>query len=241
LILTCAALSKAGFVHAFSTRAQGNFSPNHDTLDAVTENQRRFLAEVGHDWPITTLKQTHSDMVLVGSESDLKEGDALITSELGRFIGVKTADCVPVLIGDSVTKTAAAIHAGWRGTLARIVEKTVDEMKARFNSKAEDLIAAIGPAACGRCYEVGDDVAARFKSEFSETRVFLVPSAAPDKYLLNGAAANFAQLVHSGLRVENIHVLAYCTMHQNDLFFSHRTDNAAGAAQGRQLSIIGHP
>jgi YfiH family protein len=251
LILTSAALSKAGFIHAFSTRAQGNFSPNHDVPEKVEENRRHFLAEVGrNDWPVITLKQTHSDRILIGSSVDAEEGDALLMSEPRHFIGVKTADCVPILVGDPVTKTSAAIHAGWRGTFQRIVEKTIEAMKTRFNARAEDLIAAVGPAACGRCYEVGEDVAADFKSEFSDTRAFLLPSSFAGKFLLNVPAANFTQLIQSGLRVENIDVLPQCTMHQGDLFFSHRKDASTGSAQagsagspreGRQLSIIGHP
>ncbi len=240
-MLTSTALNKAGFVNAFSARAEGNFSPNHDSLEKVEENSRRFLAEMGQSgWPIITLKQTHSDKIFVGANSESEEGDALIISEPRQFIGIKTADCVPVLVADPISKTVAAIHAGWRGTLQRIVEKTIEEMKLRFNARAEDLIAAVGPAACGRCYEVGRDVAEDFKAEFSETRVFLVPSTSDGKFLLNVPAANFTQLIQSGLRVENIEVLQQCTLHQNDLFFSHRKDIAEGRAPGRQLSIIGH-
>jgi YfiH family protein len=241
LILASAALTKAGFVHAFSLREHGNFSSNHDTAENVEANRRRWLGEIGKDWPIITLKQTHSDSILIGADSDAQEGDALIVSEPNVFVGVKTADCVPVLIGDPVKKISAAVHAGWRGTLQRIVEKTVEKMAERFGSKPEDMIAAIGPAACGRCYEVGADVAAEFKTEFSETRAFLLPAATPEKFLLNTPAANATQLIQSGLRIENIQVLPYCTMHQSDLFFSHRKDGSTGSPQGRQLSIIGRP
>jgi YfiH family protein len=235
-------LSKAGFVHAFSMRANGNLSENHGEAAVFADNRRQFLQEVGQaDWPVRTLKQTHSDNIVVASEMAQTEGDALVSSQTGEFIGIKTADCVPVLIGDPVTRAMAAVHAGWRGTLQRIVEKTIDDMASRFGSKADDLIAVIGPAACGRCYEVENDVASQFTQEFSDTRAFLLPSSSEGKFLLNVPAANATQLIRLKVRAENVQMLPYCTMHQHDLFFSHRKDSAGGVPGARQLSVIGRP
>jgi YfiH family protein len=248
-MLTCPALSQAGFLHAFATRAEGNLSLHHGTSEMALENRRLLLAMLDRpDWPIVTLKQTHSDVILqidslaAGEDAGAQpEGDALLTAEPDRFIGVMTADCVPVLIADPKTKSMAAVHAGWRGTLRRITEKTVHEMESRFNSRAEDLIAAVGPSACGRCYEVGEEVGAAFKEEFADTRAFLISSATAGKFLLNTPAANATQLIQSKVRAENVHVLPYCTMHQNDLFFSYRQDGGVNQDMGRQLSVIGLP
>ena len=111
-----------------------------------------------------TLRQIHSDHVVnaAGLKNRECEGDALITNEIAKSIGVRTADCVPILLVDSRKHVVAAVHAGWRGTAAAVVKRTVDKMNGDFGTLAADLYAAIGPCIRVCCYEVGPEVATHF-------------------------------------------------------------------------------
>jgi polyphenol oxidase len=235
---TCDALEKAGFLNAFSTRLGGvspmpqhalNLGPKQDTPENYAENLRRFLDAIdATGWPLETANQTHSDIRLHVDHIPHREGDALITRQSKVLVGVKTADCLPVLIADPKTGAMAAVHAGWRGTLARIAEKTV----ADLTKNPGDCIAALGPGACGQCYEVGPDVAQAFPADF-------LKPISDKKSMLDVTAANRAQLEAAGLKPANIHAAPACTMHQNELFFSHRIEAHLASAGGRSLSVIG--
>jgi polyphenol oxidase len=186
-------------------------------------------------------------------------GDALVTGETGVLLTVRVADCLPVLIADRRLRLVAAIHAGWRGALARIVEKTVGEMHRIFNSKPGDLVASLGPCIGPCCYEVGDEVVEAFTGRFAGAGSFLhkppETDKLPDRYAvlfyhqappghkrprskmhLDLAAAARAQLIAAGLEPSAIHGTSYCTACRGDLFFSHRRD---GARAGRMMAAIG--
>ncbi len=234
----CDELERAGFLHAFSTRLGGtspmpdqalHLSPKNDPGGHYAENLRRFLNAIGADgWSLETANQTHSDVRVHVEHVSHRDGDALITEKSKVLVGIKTADCLPVLLADPNTGAVAAVHAGWRGTTARIAEKAV----ADLSSHPENLIAALGPSACGHCYEVGSDVADVFDSKFL-TRI------SNNKFQLDVAAANRDQLEKAGLKPSNIHTEPACTMHQNELFFSHRREGKLPSAGGRLLSVIG--
>ena len=118
---------------------------------------------------ITTARQIHSSIVLDAGEVDPStQGDALITREPGVLVGVKTADCVPILLVDTLNRAIAAIHAGWRGTAEHISAKTVQEMCVLADARPENLLAAIGPSIGVCCYEVGPEVARRFETWIPE-------------------------------------------------------------------------
>jgi YfiH family protein len=149
-----------------------------DTREAVEANRRAFLQAIGADgMKLVTLKQVHSDVIHLTNEAPANSlstpacpGDALITRTRGLLLAVQTADCVPILLADQKLRAVAAIHAGWRGTLARIVAKTVGRMSMEFGTRPHDVIAAIGPA-IGRCsYEVGPEVAQAFAGQFPQAR-----------------------------------------------------------------------
>src|SRR5882724_9080120 len=187
--LVCEPLEQAGFVNAFSTRL-GGVSPlpsnslslayfKGDDEDNVAENRRRFLKAIGAEQSrILTARQTHSTQrCSIESEEQARgpqpDCDAMITRMTDVLLSVQTADCLPVLIGDTRTGAMAAIHAGWRGTAGRIVERTVADLMLVHGVNTLDCIAALGPAACAECYEVGGDVIARYKSEFGYWRNLL--------------------------------------------------------------------
>jgi len=254
--LVCQPLEQAGFPNAFSTRlggvsrfAAGSLSLGYSRADSpenVDENRRRFLTAIGAQGTrILTMRQTHSaDRYLIDSAGQPEPGeprsDALLSQNYGLLLGVQTADCLPILIGDARTGAMAAIHAGWRGTASRITERTVADLMRYCGVNPRDAIAALGPAACGRCYEVGTDVIDRFKQEFGYWKNLLQPIGATGKAHLDIAAANIQQLSFCGFTEDRILSAPYCTMHQNDLFFSYRLEGGGGTHPvGRLLSVIG--
>jgi polyphenol oxidase len=256
-------------VHGFSTRPGGvseidgekvlNLGAvEWDKRENVDENKKRFQAALGaSDLSLVSLHQIHSDVVRIVDSNPSKQskGDALATKRPGLLLGVRTADCSPVLVVDPKKRVVAAIHAGWRGTLARIVVKTIGQMQMEFKSNPKDLLAAIGPTIGGCCYEVGTEVAADFSAKFSNASEFfdelrtgdepnplqwlnMMPPGhqpPPKKVLLDLKKANQLQLFESGLRPENIFVSALCTSCDVARLFSYRKESSTS---GRLLSVI---
>lgn len=202
---------------------------------------RKELA-VSCDWSVDKFvfpRQTHSEQIVdVSSETDaatLVGVDALITSEPGLFICVQTADCVPVLLFDPNKKVIAAIHAGWRGTVSKIVLKTVARMTEKYGCKATDILAGIGPSIHMHAYEVGPEVVDIVRSNFNNSPALLKPSLTEGKAYFDLWEANKTVLMESGIPEENIEVMGLCTFEHADLFFSARRD---GADTGRMVSGI---
>ena len=253
--LVCEPLESAGFLNAFSTRG-GGVSPlpvealnlaqfKGDSKENVLENRRRFLKAIDSEQAaVVTANQTHSiDRVAIASLEQAhgpQPGcDAMVSRLSGVLLAIQTADCLPVLIGDPVTGVMAAIHAGWRGTAGRITERTVaDLMQQGVNPR--NAIAALGPAACAECYEVGQDVIDRYRKEFGYWRTLFADFREDGKAHLDIYAANIQQLIFCGFTEERIHVAEHCTMHENDLFFSYRREGRGQpSVVGRLLSVIG--
>jgi polyphenol oxidase len=257
-------------IHGFSTRpggvsdAQGEKVLNlgaleWDTREAVEENKRRFQSALGagHLTPVS-LHQIHSDVVRSFSSVPAKphKGDALATNQPGLLLNVRTADCAPVLVVDPKKRVVAAIHAGWRGTLQRIVTKSIGHLQMEFACRPQDLLAAIGPAIGPCCYEVGTEVAAAFAAKFPNAAEFfdelrtgdepnplqwlnMMPPGhqpPPKKVLLDLPKANRLQLLEAGLRPQNIYVSDLCTACRSDLLFSYRKEHDRS---GRLMSVIG--
>ena len=180
---------------------------------------------------VTTLQQIHSATVLsaAGLVNRACEGDALVSNETGKRIGVRTADCVPILLADSETRALAAIHAGWRGTAGRIASKTVERMHNDFGTQPRNVIAAIGPSIGVCCYEVGEEVGAQFAELFPEL-------AGDGRVMLDLVEANRRVLAASAVPAEQIYSAGLCTCCSADDFFSYRRDPAD---PGRMISFIG--
>ncbi|HLK65677.1 MAG TPA: peptidoglycan editing factor PgeF [Bryobacteraceae bacterium] len=173
---------------------------------------------------LATLKQIHSAACVdaCGRAGILGQGDALLENTPGSVVAVKTADCLPVLLIDGRNRAVAAVHAGWRGTVARIVPNAVESMRGRFGTQPADLHAAIGPGIGGCCYEVGPEVAAQFGVE--------------GRAHIDLTAANRRQLLELGVTAERIHASNWCTRCQAEEFHSFRRD---GEAAGRLYSFAG--
>ena len=182
-------------------------------------------------FPLATVKQIHSATILDagGSAGVQGEADALIGSSAGLAVGVKTADCVPILLVDPIHHVVAAVHAGWRGTVAEIAALTVRRMTETHDSKASELFAAIGPAIGPCCYEVGPEVARAFaKWDWTLASV-------DTKTHLDLESVNFAQLQLSGLSGQKIARAQTCTRCGIDTYFSFRME---GEKAGRMMSWI---
>lgn len=183
---------------------------------------------------VTTLKQIHSATVFnaAGLNDRACEGDALVSNERGKRIGVRTADCVPILLADPVTRAVAAIHAGWRGTAARIVSRTIERMAREFGTWPENVRAAIGPSIGVCCYQVGPEVKAQFEGLFPEWNGSL---ATNDRVMLDLVEANQRIFVTAGIPAEQIYTSRLCTCCEKDEFFSYRRDPQD---PGRMVSFI---
>jgi len=253
---------------AFSTRLGGATSvyglPGEQNLGWTAEddpaivagNRRRFVAAAAHTaapTELVTLLQIHGALThIIPSRPEtplstpdgraVLRGDGAMTQATGLLLGVQTADCVPVLLADTRTRAVAAFHAGWRGTLARIVEHGVARMAQEFGSRPEDLVAAIGPAIRVCCFAVGPEVRAQFEGHFAYAAE-LFSESGPQIHL-DLHAANRRQLLDAGVRSEAVSVIAACSAcarvgegtDARRKFFSHRAEQGR---TGRMLSVIG--
>src|SRR5215831_2415474 len=200
-LLVCDPLERIGFKNAFSTRlggvsplpagalSLGNFS--QDERENVVENRRRFLAALGAaDWTLVTAKQIHSaDVRFVGGLEDARSEptpcDALTANTPLILLAVQTADCLPVLVADERSGAFSAVHAGWRGTLASIVARTVERMQQEYGSRPQDLLAALGPGVSAAVFEVGPEVLVEFKDRFDYAEEFITDTRPDGKGNLN--------------------------------------------------------
>jgi YfiH family protein len=273
-------------VHGFSTRA-GGFSRTYgkgdlnlgftrdDSRAAVERNRAAFLGELGvitrgrrdsrnarnSFWPLVTLRQIHSDVIrcVDSIPEEPITGDGLITATPGLLLAVQTADCLPVILADAKRHRVGVFHAGWRGTVKRIVEKGVGEMHRCFGTQPRDLEAAIGPGIQSCCYEVGEEVRTKFESQFAYATslfreekesdpvrekyplLFMTARAPghgmfPNKTFLDLVRANRQQLLAAGVFSRNIEASPLCTNCHPDLLFSYRAEKGK---TGRLMGVVG--
>lgn len=264
-------------VHGFSTRRRGFTTcyggrtlnlgyTKEDSREAVDKNRKRFLlaagaGENGKPWPLITLKQVHSDVIHVIRSNNPEPliGDGLVTNVPRIALGIQTADCFPVLLVDRKNRAIGAFHAGWRGTLQRIVEKGLGVMRREYGTQPRDVSAVIGPGIQKCCYEVGEELKGNFESQFDYGSELFHEVHAPDpvkqkypmlfmtmrppghgpsdhKLFLDLLEANRRQLIGAGVPVKQILRIQQCTSCSSGLFFSYRADKSA---TGRMIAIIG--
>lgn len=264
-------------VYGFSTRT-GGFSKvyggnalnlgftKQDSRPAVERNREAFLRELGaingkKVWPLVTLRQVHSDLIhcVTGPPKETLVGDGLITATPKLLLAILTADCLPVILVDTKHRAVGVFHAGWRGTVKRIVEKGVGEMHRYFGSKPRDIKAAIGPGVHKCCYDIGPEVRDHFRSQFAyadklfnETKdsdpirdkyplLFLTARAPghselPSNIFLDLVEANRRQLIDAGVPAKNITASPLCTSSRTDLLFSYRAEKGV---TGRLMGAVG--
>ena len=257
--LICAPLEEEGFTNGFSTRLAG-VSPmqesalnlagfNEDAAENILENRRRFLKLFAGRWALAGCWQMHgTDVRMVKDAADARPAedgrgetiycDAIISNAPNVLAGVKTADCVPILLGDPKTGSFAAVHAGWRGTFAGIVLYAIERLTKEYNSAPEDLRVALGPAAAACCYEVGSEIIEGFKERFAQADDLFTPTR-PGHARMDLLKANRDQLTAAGVSFDRIYTAPLCTMDRTDLFFSYRKEKTTHGKVGRLMSVIG--
>ncbi len=261
-------------VHGFSTRPGGESRldgarvlnlgfTDWDAKKAVQQNRAKVQRALdAADMTLLAMRQIHSDVSNVFSvaPAEPQKSDAAVTAVPGLLLAVQTADCVPILLVDQKRKVIAAVHAGWRGTLARIAEKALGRMRFEFGTRPEDVIAALGPAIGRCCFEVGPEVAQAFSGQFAQAAnwfdgpferlamgeepnplpwLTMMPPGhepPPERVWLDLSAANRWQLENSGVPARNIAASPLCTACRTDLLFSYRRE---GAGTGRLMAAVG--
>jgi len=257
--LICAPLEEDGFVNGFSTRLGGvsempanalSLAGFHDdAAENILENRRRFLKLFPGKWALAGCWQVHgAEARVVQSVEDAKPAentlgetiycDVVVSNANGVLAAVKTADCVPILIGDSLTGAFAAVHAGWRGTLATAVVVAVQRLKDEYGVKPENLRVAIGASAGPCCYEVGSEVIDAFTTRFG-SGANLFTTTRPGHAMVDLLKANRDQLQSAGAIPERIHTAPICTMCRTDLFFSYRKEKNLHGKVGRLMGVVG--
>ena len=257
--LVCAPLEADGFVNGFSTRGGGvSEMPanalslagfNDDAAENILENRRRFLKLFPGDWTLAGCWQVHgADVRVVQTAAEAKPAenergetvfcDVIVSNAQGVLAGVKTADCVPILLGDPATGAFAAVHAGWRGTLATAVLAGVERLAREYDAKPGNLRVAIGASAGACCYEVGSEVIDAFTKRFANGEK-LFTLTRPGHAFVDLLQANRDQLESAGVRRERIHTAPICTMCRTDLFFSYRKEKSLHGKVGRLMAVVG--
>lgn len=242
--------------HAVSTRLGGVSTGIHSTMNLgfqngdlqenVFENYKRICTAIGVlPESIVHAKQTHKDRVRVVTAADRGKGynrardyddiDALVTNEPGVTLTILTADCVPVFLVDPVKRAIGLVHSGWRGTVARIAAKTVLCMQNTYCSNPEDILAVTGPCICSDCYEVGDDVADAFRSEFGDKVFVRISKKVDGKSHINLSEAIAQSLYMIG--VNRVIQSGFCTACNSDILFSHRVTQGKRGTLASFLAI----
>jgi polyphenol oxidase len=213
--------TEPGLVHGFSTLALGSMRGPAPGVDPLTAERRAFAGELGVDpGRLTVSGAVHGAAVARVDEpvAAVRGVDALVTDRPGLPLLATFADCYPVVLHDPALRALALVHAGWRGTVARVAAAAVEALRREYGCRPGGLVAGVGPGICGACYEVGEEVAAHFDPRF------LRPSPGAngsDRALLDLAAANRAQLEEAGLPPERIHLHGGCTR-ESAVLPSHR-------------------
>jgi len=244
-------------IHAFSTRRGGKSHPPFSSLNLsfqvgddptrVQENRDRLLKDLtllGR--PLVSVRQIHGDGILVVDEELARQerfplslscfaADAIVTDVRGIILTVSVADCVPVIIYDPGRMVIAAVHGGWRSTVAGLTSKVVSCLVDEWGTRPADCQAALGPSLGPCCYEVGEEVAEAFIRRFGEQEGILSPLRQKGKWWLDLARAQRALLLESGLSPSSIFSSGYCTSCRSDLFYSYRRDKAK---TGRMMGLV---
>ncbi|MEO1654143.1 MAG: peptidoglycan editing factor PgeF [Bacteroidota bacterium] len=232
-----------GLKHFVSTRKGGISPPPFDSLntslkndqpDFVLENRKRLaqavqislehfcFAQQCHGNQVSLVRQSDQGRGVYQYDQGIAQTDALITQSNNICLVVGSADCVPILLYAPKARVIAAIHSGWRGTVKKILSKTLELMITHHGAKPQEILAGIGPCIARNMYEIGEDVVKEVKNSFMDFENLLYLNSESNKYHLDLKAANLVQLQAHKIPLENIEISSYCTYEDSDLFFSYR-------------------
>lgn len=236
--ITIPALDELGIIkYAFTTRKDGLGARTNGFKQPDDWSRVAQAFGISED-RMVTVNQVHGENIIIVDEENYKglrsaEADGLITNKPGIAVGIETADCVPVLLVDPVTPAVAAVHAGWRSTVKKIVQKAVLMMQKEFGSDPSSMLAAIGPAIGPECYEVDDPVMGPVREAFPFWKEVSLPRA-QDKWSLDLVKLNRMELVQAGIPEQSVYSVGLCTSCNPGLFYSFRREGRTG----RMLSVI---
>lgn len=204
----------------------------NDEEQNVWKNRELFFGELGIELTqVSRCYQVHGNDVLLVTEPVTNEKyDAQITNKQNIYLAVSIADCTPILIHDEKNNAVAAIHAGWRGTVGKIVSNALQLMKENYGTEGKDCKAFIGACISYSNFEVGDEVAEHFDLALKRF------DSQKQKWFVNLKEANKKQLIDFGLTNNNIEISDFCTVENNNTFFSHRKEKGV---TGRMMAVIG--
>lgn len=228
-LLQCAPLVELGVPHGFTLRSGGFGARGNGERDCER------LARVLGFARLAGMHQVHGNEVRVLGKDGVSLCDGLLTDQEGVGVFVQSADCVPLLLWASKARAVAAVHAGWRGTLARIASRAVARLEEIYGASSEEIQAAIGPAIQVCCYEVGDEVISAFAENGRDINRISQPGSRGRRHL-DLVEENRAQLVGSGVLAEHIYDSGLCTYCENHRFYSFRRE---GSGVGRIFGVIG--
>lgn len=220
-----------------STEKEFTLSLSSSPDKALIQENRRLLAKAMDVEPSALYfpSQVHKTKIVTVtanlSRDELLETDALITNKAGVCIAVMSADCVPIILYDKANNAVGAVHSGWRGTVAKILEKTLREMEKVFGTRGEDIYAGIGPSVSQECYEVGEEVIHEVKKSFGDRNELMI-TVSEKKVKLDLWKANTLQLLEFGVDPTRIEVADLCTVKHNHHFFSARKGDSGRFAAG---------
>lgn len=204
----------------------------NDIEKNVIRNRELFFGGLGIQLQhLAKSHQVHgNDVFVVNEPGNVEKYDAQITNQPEIYLVVSIADCTPILIHDEKNNAIAAIHAGWRGTVGKIVKKTLQKMKDNYGTEGKNCKAYIGACIDFENFEVGEEVAVHFNDNLKKF------DPQKNKWFVDLKSANKEQLIEGGLLLENIEISPYCTVRNNDIFFSHRKEKGK---TGRMMAVIG--
>ena len=207
-----------------------------DSIDIFEYNRKELAAKLGiQSNQLIFPRQMHTNCVaeiLEIPSFEIEETDALITHQPGICLCIQTADCVPVLLFDPVKKVIAAVHAGWRGTVSKIVEVAVNKMVTEYHSSPKNILVAIGPSISPEIYEVGNEVVEAVRKSIPNSEVTLHKNSS-GKFHFNLWEANRQILIETGVHSKNIEILGECSYQNSNKYFSARKE---GIDTGRTVS-----
>lgn len=234
-------------IHGFSTRLGGKSQEPYaslnlgahvdDQAEVVASNRILWAESLGvQHWGTVLMQQVHGAQVTsVVKAGPVVCSDGVCTRNKDLLLNVLVADCLPILMVDPVTRSVAAVHAGWRGTVAGIVQAAVRKMKCEYGVNTSDLHVAIGPGICGSCYVVDRPVINRVQS-LQVADVAIAQRASPEQWYLDLVEVNRQLLLLEGVPDEYIYNSGLCTQEREDLFYSYRRDKGI---TGRLMGSIG--